>query len=104
MKPYMQYCLCLRQEDQPIFFQFIVHKMELYSDYKNVTHYITDMKSLLSNAFGGFMAETANPRGALDNDALHAYCVCVRLEIQFILFQFIVHWMDLYIRFQECDT
>ena len=50
------------------------------------------------------MAETANPRGALDNDALHAYCVCVRLEIQPILFQFIVHWMDLYIRFQECDT
>ena len=45
--------------------------MELYSDYKNVTHYITDMKSLLSNAFVGFMAETANPRGALDNDVVN---------------------------------
>ena len=35
-------------------------------------HEITNLKSLLNNAFGGFKGETANPRGALDNEALHA--------------------------------
>ena len=33
---------------------------------------MTILKSFLNNAFGGFMAETANPRGALDNEALYA--------------------------------
>ena len=37
------------------------------------------------------MAETASPRGALDIEALHAYCVCVRQEVQHILFQFLIH-------------
>ena len=77
MKPYMQYCLCVRLEIQPIFFQFIVHWMELYSDFKNVTHEITDLKSLLSNALGGLEVRTANSRGALDNEVVHAMlCMC----------------------------
>ena len=35
-----------------------------------MTHKITNLKSLLNNAFGGFKGETANPRGALDNAIL----------------------------------
>ena len=37
------------------------------------------------------MAETANPRGALHYDALHAYCIYVSQEVQPIFFEFMVH-------------
>ena len=51
--------------------------MELYSDFKNVTYQITDLKSLLSNALGGLEVRTANSRGALDNEVVHAMlCMC----------------------------
>ena len=42
-----------------------------------IWHIKSELKSLLSNAFWGFVVETANPRGALDYEALHAMlCMC----------------------------
>ena len=48
--------------------------MGLYLDLKTDT-LNDDLKSslhVLSNASEGFVVETANPRGTLDNEALHA--------------------------------